>query len=810
MPLTPPPSALRLLIASTLMGVMLTAPLIMSAAGAAPDTSSSNTAKDRAKWRLATLAAARQILDELNTDAPFTKEERLALVEALNETMRQNPAAHARREDSRKTCADLASRIHREAIDRRIQDAVRHAGEQSPLPVTPNDVLPLLDQRAARKLQQGLDRGIADSLFTDARARALGLLRQEIERKLRFPTEPELNSLLTDIIGHHATDPHLLETDEAPLQSGVVALAMTGQAPVFEELRDSVTGGTRQIVQAIRTQYDRQLAQCQTAADRVPPTQRRQSIIHQTLSGELDAYLKHEQVTPPARDPQGKPIPIYGIFSPILAHLPVLAGRMEETRFRSFLETSPLLALDAKDLEKRIRTAPEKHVTAAASKQAFSETMGPLLTSKTLADYSAQATPPASMDYFSALVSNRPPLATTLRNRLDSELALHLPPARRNISDEQFRKYFGDDKASAPLSTEALAHLRDTGGAPLKTLAEALLIVQASPAKDCPLLEETVTRAIEMANRRAREGFEVLTAQRALLHKLEAAKLDELRKDVAMHRAFKAIRADWVSAAEVAWKNDPRAQSTPYSGLLALTQADLEKAVRQLYDAIQENPARPVTLPTPEPLPPSETEQGKVKELKQDPANPEEREKPQPQTPPQPAPKPSPTANGQEGDAKAVTSRVTVDRRNEPDGVLLLTVAEGGKNLARFIDQSATELERLPFSAAKPKTAAEAIFMAMKPHLEGLAKAKASEWQKEHSGFGILKRRMPPKLKLHVVIESDEVRHRMSLLLREHIETFLKDWQTLNAKGIPGMELDWKVGLTFEPVAKQEGSRERP
>ena len=49
-----------------------------------------------------------------------------------------------------------------------------------------------------------------------------------------------------------------------------------------------------------------------------------------------------------------------------------------------------------------------------------------------------------------------------------------------------------------------------------------------------------------------------------------------------------------------------------------------------------------------------------------------------------------------------------------------------------------------------------------------------------------------------VVIQSDEVRHRMSLLLREHIEQAFAEWHAFQQKDVPPVELDWKVGLTFD------------
>ena len=66
-----------------------------------------------------------------------------------------------------------------------------------------------------------------------------------------------------------------------------------------------------------------------------------------------------------------------------------------------------------------------------------------------------------------------------------------------------------------------------------------------------------------------------------------------------------------------------------------------------------------------------------------------------------------------------------------------------------------------------------------------------------------IKRRTPPKLKLFVVIESEDVRHRMSLLLRQRIEDAMQEWYREREKGTPEVELDWKVGLTLSPAGTE-------
>jgi len=148
-----------------------------------------------------------------------------------------------------------------------------------------------------------------------------------------------------------------------------------------------------------------------------------------------------------------------------------------------------------------------------------------------------------------------------------------------------------------------------------------------------------------------------------------------------------------------------------------------------------------------------------------------------------------------------VLSRIREDRHNAPDGVLILTGVAGDNSIAKLITVSEDEPAAVSFNPATPQDAADTLFEALSPHMEILWKDTVSEWRKAHSGLGFLKRKTPPKVKLMVVIQSDAVRHRMSLLLRERFEQAFQEWQTTGGKGTPAVELDWKVGLTFTPQA---------
>ncbi|MEI8352131.1 MAG: hypothetical protein WCG36_07450, partial [bacterium] len=375
------------------------------------------------------------------------------------------------------------------------------------------------------------------------------------------------------------------------------------------------------------------------------------------------------------------------------------------------------------------------------------------------------------------------------------------PDARRTVSEAQFEKYFRDLTRETALTPEALAQLQDSGGRALTNLTDAVRLLDHPARDENILLEETLRRVLEEANRKARKGYEVVTAQLSLLRQLETRQLERLRKDVAARRSIREIRKEWETELETAWKGDPRSRSTPYGTLLDLTLSALNKTVRQLYDTLQDNPRAVLAAPPVPGQAGTEPDKGTAKTTQQEPARPEDQNK-EPQSSKD---KTSPDADhasdknsGQEAAAKAVLSRLAIDRKNAPDGVLILSQLDNGNAVARLISLAENQAYEATYAPAKPQEAAKALFETLKPHLEIIWKAALDEWREAHSGLGFLKRKTPPKLKMLVVIQSDEVRHRMSLLLREHIEQAFAEWHAFQQKDVPPVELDWKVGLTFD------------
>jgi hypothetical protein len=761
---------------------------------------SADSAKDRAKWRLATLSAAREILDELNQPKPLGTEDRAILLEKLNTAMRADVKTHAARGASRTVCAGIAIRMRRDSLEQRFKDVTAHANERSTTPILWSDVASHLGTGWSNTVEQTL-RSFADTelepLFKDARNRAVGLLRQEWEQNLRFPSEKELNDILGDLLARHPDTLRLSGDDGKQLQWKIAALSNPDNAACFEELKSLLNDQAHKISSEVRKQYDQQLALLESTASKGIPDDRRQaSVIATALITAIESSLTGERARATVTQ--------YPLLAPIRNSIPGRAAKLETDRFADFMEHHSLLAIQVDPLSKAIRSEPETHHTPAASERVFAQSLAPILREQAIAAYAAGANPTGKADYFKTLLTTNTTLSGAFLSRFNRELNTGLPVARQIVSAEQFTKSFSSLEKPSILSPEALLALQDSGGAPLTNLTETLKLFDLSDRNSNKLLQETVSLILTIANQKAQEGYNVLTTQLALVRKLEQDRLDKLRQDVAMKRPFKEIRTEWQSALETLWAADSRARTTPYKDLLDLTVASLNKAVRQLYDSVKDNPSTTATPTTSETRPSTETEQGRVKDLQQNPAKPEDQSQEQPKEVQPPTPKPSPKGGGSEGASNTVLSRTRVDRRNEPDGILLLSTANTGPATVRLLSQAGTTTCTASFDPGKPGDAATAIFNAMKPQLKVMWDHTVSTWQQEHSGFGILKRRTPPKLKLFIVIESDEIRHRMSLQLRQHIEEALQDWYKGGEKGTPEVELDWKVGLTFEPAPQQQ------
>lgn len=792
-----------------LAAALLSACAIFPSLPATGDTAEEN--RNLAKWRLAGLAASREIMDLVEHPGPLAESERILLVEHLSQSMRTDVAAHSRRDASYAMSLDTLTKLLQASQQTRIATILEKASSLTTRPVDAPMVAEVLGPDWPDRRDKALRAMAAcqlPALYPDARQSALARQRHELEQRYRYPTPEETESLLEQAVGHHPNSLPLVAEDLAPLQHQIADLVQPDHHPLFEELSGSFEERVRQLAETLRQQYAAQLQALDAAQTRIPENRRRAEAIASAWQDELEAELARHPTRSRALDESGMPVPQYPLAGVIRSALPRLATAMQEARLTQYLHTTPLMEIPETRLATEISANLAAHHTLAQSETLLASQLVPPLQAVVVEAYAKGAFPPGQESSFSALVATNPVLAGEFRARLTRELHKSLVKARTTLGEAQYRQSFTESETKAPLPADSLSSLQDKGNTPLRDLPSALRLLGRHLAMNDPLLEETEARIIALANLKATEGFDVLATQSTLLKQLETEHLDQLRQDVAAHRPVTELLARWTKDLEAGWTADNRSRSTPYPELLDLTRANLNKTVRQLYDSLQDAPAAArASALTASPAAGSPGESNQTDAATTIPSKAEEQEanRKQETPPPEPQPQKEPAPTEDQNDAKAadkpveiIRAKLVADRRNAPDAVLILSEAGGKSSVARLITLAESGTQDITFFAPRPEEASQALFESLKPHLERLWEGTVDHWKQAHSGLGFLRRKTPPRMKLLIVIQSDEVRHRMSLLLRERIEKSFAEWREKSTPEVPAMELDWKVGLTLD------------
>ena len=773
---------------------------------AAPDGAmDQESAKARAKWRMATLAASRQVLDSLESLPKLNDKDRVLLTDSLCNSITTNIASHVKRDDSMNKSRILMRDLQIKALETRMADIVSRVSDQSQLPVRVEDVKTALGNQWSNRSEKAIDKCLEDEyakLFDTARARAVSLVRQDVEQHIRFPTETDLNERLTGILKDRPDDSRLNAGDSQMIQTWLAEQSTPGNGPVLEELQQFVADSSRKQFDEIRTQYEQLLGILDTTvANKVSPEKRKASVIADFLLESLNSNIAINK-----KAARNTGTPVYGFIPVIQRNINAAAKITEQTRIKDYLSAIPC-AMDVKDMAEAIRKDTKTHVSAVDSEQVFIAKITETGRTEAAQNYAKGAKPSVGAEYFENLIRTDSSLATTYSSRIIAEVKRQLPEARRLVSDEQFKKYFGSLDKNLLLSDEAITILQDKGNGRISSVPDAVDILvrgghdSISNPQATTLLQETTDRFLNTANTRFVEAGQALTAQLALLRRFESGQMNQLKKDVQTKRDLKDILSDWKAHLEKDWSAEIQKKPSPYKELLAITCRQLDKTVRQLYDSIKNTTTQTAQTERRDTERTSETDvkQTTAKEIRNDPSQPEERHD-EDKNAAKKEVQPSLTANQQDPVVAAILSRKVVDRRNEPDGVLVLTENSGANCKATFVNITTNASKQIVFSATDPQASADAVFNAVKPQIDTMLLTVAARWKDEQSMLSFMKKKKPAELKLFVVIESGEVRHRMSLILRQKIEESIGEWSAGQPAGTPSIDLNWKVGLTYDPI----------
>ncbi len=752
-----------------------------------------DTVKDRAKWRLATRAAAKHA-QEAAAQLPDAREsERILLAEYLAGAMQTNIADHAALAASRDKSQELARAWRRASAENILQSAADEMRPYSPAPVTVADIKNALGAEWPALIETQTDAFIIKTfpaVFAEARHRAVALAVLEADRQLRYPAMPELDGKLAALLAGRPPADRMGEAEYSKLQAWLESRAGAGGGPMFEEVAQHVRAGGGRMRMEIRRQYEAQAATLDAAAAALPADIRRADAMTRDLAAALDRAAAKLEPADGA--------PRYGIFQIVANHRDAAAADLETRRFQAFLRARTPAMITANDTAAVIQSDLAAHATASNSLALLQTEYLRALPPKIAGAYAGPA--PADAPYFLELCQ-QDEMRNTLANLVRDKLQAILPDVRRELAGRQYAEHFAALDEPIPLNDACLTAILEQRGAPPDSLDTALATMRQGGYAGLPdpaglhLLDETAQKVMAAAAARVAGGYWAATEQLNLLAALEKNRMERLRQDVKNNRPVGDIAADWRKQLLTDWRKTVKKTGTPYAGLLANTERLLEKTVRQLYDSVSRDAESGAASASAAAA--GQPDEGAVEKARALELRPESTHD---MAAGSESPEPAAADAGAGGMQEQALGVFTNKNLKCPDGVLVLAdIPDGGCEVALYTAAGRAAVARFP--ANDVNAAADAIFAAMQPELQKIISSSKSRWDAAN-GFYIFRRRPAPEFRLYLVVESGAVRHRTSLLLRRRIEDMLGEWSAAEGFGVRPVSLDWKVGLNFYDVGE--------
>ncbi len=690
-----------------------------------------------------------------------------SVTEALARRMLEDPAAFRRPGEARDRARDLARRERIAALGVLLSNAVQRAQEQSPLPVRPEAVQRALgaawDDLAAAAAAAFLSNQY-DRVFAEARARAVAAQQRAAETNTRFPDPGAVDQQWSALVGA-AGEP---KPDAAQsLAAWIAARLAPAAGPLFEEVARQVDDAGRRAAEDAVRQFA-----CQTDA-----MARAAAPGDAVTAGDLEPLLLAAAAAAAAearRDAAaaGRGLPVYPVFAAARRRASAEAARLEQDRLAAFARAHPARLAEADALREILR-APARHRRPADSAARLADTAMDAARDRLAAQYGG----PARAAYLAERLRGDGPAARAWRAATAAAVAPVLPAARARAAERQLAPLADGLRPGRAAPDAVVARWHDQGCRGAATAADALarLREEGLPAEAPDLIEEAATQLVAQVDARVRMAGAALDGQLRLLRDLERERAAALERDVADARPVDRIVREWRGELATRWERAAPA-GMPYRRLLTRADDQLNKTVRQLYDARRQDQAKTAaaaaadTRPA-EPVPPRTDALDRGT------------------TPPE-------TDRDEDKDKQGGLSDDVLLR--DADAVLNLgdRSPREGRGSLRLGDQ---ELAAFQYDPAAAPAAADTIFAAIREPLTRLLDDHAAAWAKASGGWFLFRRPAPPELRLYVIVAGNEVRHRTSLLLRKQVGDLVGEWSAEHRKDRDPVALRWTVGLGQMP-----------
>lgn len=724
--------------------------------------------RDNARSMLALRSAAGYVLDEMARRSSTQGWDTVALTDYLAAQMLEHAREHRRPgQDSRPRCLALATNFQRAALDVVLSNAVTEARARSPIPVSADDVLALAGpgwrEQSAAALAWFTSNQF-ETVFQEARLRAVARQRKTGLDGVRYPEAGALDERLTGISKQQ--DPPGVRLDAKAfnaLDGWLKSLDGGNRMPLFEEVQKQFDDAMASRRDEIRRQYEEQIAAIERQSRELAGSMIVYPAITNELARALDAFIRQRREQ--AAD-AGSAVPVYPAFSIVNAFMHEQAGRLEARRMEEHLASGAAPVIAEKQLKDAITGDLPAHVARARSEEILFAMLAPEKGRESAMTLAKRAgAPDDDGRALAARLAGNDPVAVIFATWLRADLTNKLDHVREEIADEQIEQHFAFLPGTRPLPDAMIADVIKREGQPFGDLADAVDWVRgeaAAPFDASNLLEETTAKAIASVNESVRLAHETVQAQMRIVRNLEETRRELLVSDVASGRSVDDILKEWIAAFEREWKQADAALRAIYPEMLASTRDELNKTVRQLYDALKQQQAG-TPAPASAAVSPSEQQRDEPDEQDKDSAEVEEHTLEE--------------ALLLSCDASLIIYDAAPDRC---EAVLWLGPE--------------APVMKIQFPPDDPEKAAGLLFEQLKPVLADLMASKDETWAQPDRVFLVFRRKSELVFRFYMIINSREIRHQTSLSLRAKIGELLEEWSASH-RGGQVIKLDWTVGL---------------
>lgn len=731
------------------------------------------TPRDLARQALASRAAAQEIHGWLNQRKFPDEAGQQAIQRDLAAAMVADVAAWRDPARARNQSREWIQNRLSEAWENRVNDALKRAREQSPLSLDRGEVLrqvdPQYEQARNRMLESALNSG-AEPWFEAARRLALEQYRVDwLSRR----EDPDFDSL----------DPRILELDpqresrlgaltREQFQPLVPWLREVGSSPgpVFAELDSWVLRLADEQVDGFHRQY---LDQVEVILPWKDPALFAAALRTRV---EFEATLQealNQQIT---ANPQASP-PVYPVFSATRSLAEDLALHAERERYQKFLQDHRLLQPSPDHIRQTILETPAAHRDPRASANRFIDSTLREQLPEVREEYLGGLSPKVTEPFIADLATDKP-LGKITREVVSQRLNDILPGVRAEIATLQAKWFAPNLVAGEDIPESLVVWVHDKKWPAALQPRQAVQALEAADSwrgsenESGQLLNESQEKLRDLLQKQLSPARQSLEKQLRTVRSLETDWLPRLHEAVDRGVRFERIKRDWESELDRRWQPLRAEVPSPWQDLFDRTMEDLDKTVRQLYDtrieALQ-------TASSPAASPPGGEEQREAEAT----ATPQVTEVQTPEAASGEIADPADaTGAGSGAQPEAGILEALTEHQGEADAVLLFE--DVTEDLARLhlATPTGSHYTTVDFNPSVIGDSAQTIAQTVTPTLATLAAAQNTD---------------PRELKITFQINSPQIRHQMSIQLRQEITHILQ--QQAGDRGHPVPTLIWQDNL---------------